>query len=280
MPELVKVSPGMLDEVHRDLLHAMNPRMPLDSWRRLFRPGWDSGQDHVGYALRTADTLVGFAAYLYSVPHVGESQRRVCNLSTWVVDPAFRSQAMRLVMPVLKQKDLIVTNLTAVKSVHDIFSGLGFRVLESHLRVHRLAVSAAGTGTSVLFGDDIPVDRLTATDAAVHRSHREVAHSALIETPQGSCFVLFTVGTRRRLRTVRLHHISPADGLIHGLRAWQWAVFRRHGALFVEYDRRLAIGAPRPFSDIALSNTRLYRAEGVPPESISNAYSETVLLNI
>ncbi len=278
MPAVVAVTAADFDAIFRDQLQPMNPALSATEWRRLFTLPWASGTDTIGYGLKEGDRFVGFAACILAEIETPVGRRRTCNVSTWVVDPEHRAAAMALVMPVLKDRELIITNLTPVPSVHEIFSRMGFKTLETHIRVHPFVPSIGGG--SVRFDEAIDAHHLSDAAASVHSAHRAFARTALVQQGDRQCYVIYTITRRRRLRTVRLHHVSPRDGLRWGLRPLQRAVLRRHAAVLVEYDARLATEAPGPTVDVALEPTRLYRGAGVPPEAVSNAYSETVLLNI
>lgn len=258
----------------------MDPRIPAAHWQRLFEPPWPSGEDHVGYALREGERYVGFAAYIFSDHPTLSGTRRLCNVSTWTVDADHRNAAMSLLMPVLKRKDLVVTNLTALPQVHEIFVRLGFRTLETRIRVHPFWPGLVRSGTVVHFDDAIDPLTLPEREARTFQAHRTITRTAAVHGPQGTCFVVYTINRRRGLRTARLHHVGSREGLSWSLRALQYALLRRHGAVLLEYDHRLAVGAPGPFRDVALHTARLFRGDGVTPDEISNAYSETVLLNL
>lgn len=278
MPAVVAVTAADFDALFRDQLQPMNPALSAMEWRRLFELPWDTGTDTIGYALKEGERFVGFAACILAVIETPVGRRRTCNVSTWVVDAEHRAAAMALVMPVLKDRELIITNLTPVPSVHEIFSRMGFKTLETAITVHPFVPSIGGG--SVRFDAAIDPALLPPSIAAVHAAHRTFARTALVQQGDRQCYVIYTITRRRRLRAVRLHYVSPRGGLRWALRPLQRAVLGRHAAVLVEYDARLAADAPGPTVRVALEPSRLYRGAGVPPDAVSNAYSETVLLNI
>jgi hypothetical protein len=280
VPSLVKVGRNDFGAVYRDQLRAMDAGRSMASWQRLFELPWETGEDHVGYGLLDGDRYVGFASYLYGPADPATGRATTCNFSTWVVDPAHRTAAMSLAMPALKRRDLVVTNLTSLPHVHDIFTRLGFTSLETHMRVHPVVPAAVTAAGEVAFDDAITAAALGPAESTVFADHRGLTHAALVTVGARRAFVLFTRRRRLRLPSVRLHHVAPLDALPWALRPLQRALFRRFGVLVIDYDRRLATGAPSPFRDVPLDTPRLVRGKDVVPSALSNAYSETVLLNI
>ncbi len=279
MPTLKAIHSEEFPLVYNDQLRILDGNMDESRWRHLLFPPWHPVSREVGYGLFEGGRIVGFAGYVRSEQATAKGPRQFINVSSWVVDEAHRNAAMALMMPAIKEKDAILTNLTPLPSVHAIFSKLGFKVLETHTRTH-FYVPSVGFGNTVRFDDKILPASLPAEQEPVYRSHRALARTALVDGRHGTCFVVYTVVKRRGLPGVRLHHVAPRDGLAWALRPLQAAVLLRHGALLVEYDRRLAVGAPGPFVDRPITPNRLYRGTDIAPEDVTNAYSELVILNI
>lgn len=281
MAKLVKVEPNMFEGICSSLLMPMNAHIPAAHWQRLFTPPWPRPEDHVGYALLEGGRFVGFAGYIFADQEIAGVERRTCNISTWTVAPAHRSQAMSLVMPALRRPDLVITNLTSIPTVHNIFQKFGFGELETHIRVHPPALQPITRDAVILKDAQIRDSDLPARIVRVHAAHRQVAHTALVHTSAGACYIIYTIRRRRRMRVAHLHLVSPRELLASALRPLQWFVLRQHGALLVEYDRRLGGTTPRPYFDVSVSDTpRLFRGTGIKPGDISNAYSEHILLNL
>jgi len=282
MTELVPVVPAMFDAIHDHLLRPLNPRFTPEMWRLLFHRPWTSREPMLGFALLDKDRPVGFASYLCSDQEIEGRAVTVCNFNTWVVDPPYRAQAMSLAMPAVKRRDMVFTNLTALPEVHQIFSRLGYRELDSRVRMHWPFPALPERGVRVRFGDAIPQSLLSPADQELHRAHAGLPHllAVLVETPEGACYVRYSLKRWRRIPEARLQHVSPRTGLAGGMRALQWALFRRHGRVVVSHDSRLVADAPGPFTDRRMPVARLVGGARVVTESLSNAYSEIALYNI
>ena len=281
---VVKVTPADFPRVHESLLHSLNPHIPADRWLRLFDWGWANPEDHVGFALETPDgNLVGFIATLYSLQSIGTSVVPVCNLSSWIVEPGFRSSALSLVMPVLRRPEITVTNLTSLPEVNDMFRKLGFRTLETHTRVifplprpglpRRVACTQVDPDSLVGHHDQEILMRL--------RDHRYAEQQWMLQHDGSSCHVILTMGRRRRLRTARIHHLDHPAVFAAGVRTLHRRLFQEYGAVLMECDDRLLSGLRIPGTRrIPLPVTRIFRSRDVEAAQLSNFYSELPLLNL
>lgn len=281
---VVKVTSADFGRVHKALLNTLNPRIPADRWLRLFDWGWTNPEDHVGFALETPDgNLVGFIATLYSLQSVGASVVPVCNFSSWIVEPGFRSSALSLVMPVLRRSDLTVTNLTSLPEVNDMFRKLGFETLETHTRVI-FPVPRPGLPRAVECAQVDPdgiVGNYGERIVVRVRDHRHAEQQWMLQHDGSLCHVILTLGRRRRLRTARIHHLDHPEVFAAGVRTLHRRLLREYGAVLLECDDRLLSGLHIPGTRrIPLPVSRIFRSRDVAAGQLSNFYSELPLLNL
>jgi hypothetical protein len=282
----MRVVPSTSDafpEVYEALLHPMNPRLTQQVWYRLFEPQWGIQDRSVGTQLVDGDRVVGFASFIHArLPRPDSLATPLCNISTWVTEPAYGAQAMSLVMPVLALRDVTITNLTPTPTVYNIFMKLGFRILEDHLVYIVLASLARGLRSSFLSvrGLQNVLPRLPAWECSIALAHAGTVEHLWFEAPEGrSCFVMYQVVRRWRLRTARVVWITPGvmpDASV----ALAKALFRASGAVLVELEGRHAGGRPPSSFARPLRVPRLYRSPSLAPAEVPSAYSELVLLGI
>lgn len=277
------------DAIHAALLHDLNPAIPRERWSRIFSWGWENPEDHVGHALVRADgDYVGYAGTIYSDQEVDGRVERVCNLTSWIVKEGYGAQALALVMPVLRRHDITVTNLTSLETVNQMFRKLGFQTLDTHtcvflpwarglqegpfagkIRIHEAAEPGALPGGTP---ERIREDVMALSGAC---------HHWLLEVGGRWGHLAFTVGRRRRLRSLRLHHLSDPGLFVAALPQLSRRFLVRHGAPLSECDERLLAGqevsgvwrVPMPVS-------RLYRSPRLEPWQVSNLRTELALLNL
>lgn len=283
--QVVKIRTDDFHRVYDPLLRRLNPRFELSRWQRLFEWGWENPEDHVGFALEAESRhLVGFLATIYSVQKLNEKGFvTVCNVSSWVVDPGFRSSALALVMPVLRRPDLTVTNLTSLPEVNDMFRKLGFATLETHTRV-LLPLPAPSQAPSLDCERIDPAEATSIADpriASVIQDHAKVDQQWLLRGDTGTCHVVLTLGRRRRLRTARIHHISDPEIFSRGIWSFRGRLFKDYGTVLCEWDERLLGGLEVPRTRrVPLPVSRIFRSKNVRACELSNLYSELPLLNL
>lgn len=285
--KVVPVRPTEFERIHDSLLVRLNPSIPQERWRRLFDWGWANPEDHTGFALvDDGGSFVGFVATIYSERSVRGRVERFCNLSSWIVLDGYRSSGVGLIMPVLRRTDLTVTNLTSIPAVNRMFRSLGFQTLETHTRVcfpisGMTRVNRGSGGFEIVeepsmrdptLPDRIRGDLAALTGRCLHW---------LVRSKEGPCHLAFTLSRRRRLPTIRLHHVSDPSVFAAALPQLGLRFLFRYRAPQFETDERLLGDLEIPQSQkIALPETRLFRSRSVEAREISNLYSELPLLNL
>ncbi len=273
------------DVIHRSLLTSLDPRIPRNRWRALFDWGWPNPEDHVGYGLFDEhDRPLGYIATIYSKQNLRGEHHTVCNFSSWIVAEGHKSAGLSLIMPVLARRDLTITNLTAIPSVVAMFRKLGFQTLETLVWVLGPGNLPMGIGSRGIKVRRVNSQGDLPDSSGAHRiflDHREICQHWVLETGGDSCYVASTLGRRRRLRTLRIHHLSHPELFAAGATAFQRQGLASCGAPFVECDLRLLQGVdPGVGRSLPLLEPRLFRSTVADPASISNLYSELPLLRL
>jgi hypothetical protein len=282
MAELRPLQADAFEEVHRTLLNKLNPSIARASWHRLFVPPWPPPEPTVGYGLYDArQGLVGFLGTLRSNLPVGDRLATVCNLTSWTVLPGFRELSLTLLAPELRRRDVTLTNMTPLAQVHQVVSKLGFRVLESQQTVLRVGAGRGG-GREVVTDEAGIQSILPPADLQVMRDHLPAGrHLAVVDPELGPCYILYQVVRRLRMPCARLYHIGNPAAFRRVVDAMHRHLFLRHGAVFLDFDSRLAGDGPVPGGRrVDMKVPRMYRSADLPPDAIPSAYSELLLLGI
>jgi hypothetical protein len=79
-----------------------------------------------GYLLESGDKLVGAILLICAQVQSGEASLRRCNLSSWYVEPEFRSYGSLLVSRALAHKDVTFLNISAAPHTWPIIEAQGF----------------------------------------------------------------------------------------------------------------------------------------------------------
>src|SRR6266849_5026263 len=109
----VRVGPVEVQEVPRVIDFLRNgfvPHLAPEALRGLFEYRWTGLQDkpNLGFALKSGNRIVGFLGAIYAVRPLAGQTVKVCNLSTWYVEPEFRWASMKLLYGVMSQKEYVI----------------------------------------------------------------------------------------------------------------------------------------------------------------------------
>lgn len=285
MARLERVYPPMFAEIHDQLLVLLDRDRPREEWRRIFDPGWERDEDHVGLALYDGDEPVAFVGLLFCEREVGGIRRRFCNVSSFVAKEPYRQEAALLALALRRMEGYTITNLSPNDDVLELFERLGFEELDTHWTIFRPTrlLRPSAWRRDVRVSED--ADRLEAAlgeaEARLLEDHRDCARHVIAEYPGGHCYVVYTTGLRWHVRIVRIHYLSHEEGFLRSLPRLQLHWLTRHGALLAECDERMLEG-PAPPASFRHPRVwpRLYRSRELDRGRIDNLYSEVVLLNL
>lgn len=284
MPRILRSArPSDFPTLYERFFGPLNKRLPRKTWERLFTHHWGSDDQSPGQVLLIGGIIVGFAGFVHArLPRPDGTTEPLCNLTTWVVAPGYESQALSMIMPVLGRTDLTLTNLTSIRSVHSIFSRLGFSELERSVCVLRPVLwrrprwgrSDEETDVSAILSA-LPVwERRIAAD------HRPYANHLMLRERGGRyCYVIYTIVRRHRLRTARIHWVTPGV-LAECSVDLRRALFRQSKTVLAEVDHRFAPHGLPAATQVPLKVPRLFRSARLDPDQVPNAYSEMILLDL
>lgn len=279
-----KVGPEAFDEIHSELLVTLDAERPKEEWRRIFTREWDSDRDYNGYALLDDGQIVGFLGLIFALMPTPAGAEPLCNVTSWIVKESYRGEAALLVLPLRKLTGHTLTNLSCNRVAYQVFTRLGFDVLETHKRIFLPPPPGFGRPrprAAIILEPEEIARRLDGRDAKLFQHHRTCAHHLLIEEADGYCYTIFTSGRRRRLPCARIHYLSNRARLPSLLSTIQSSLWKHHGLVLAECDERLVEGLElaRSFRT-RLPIPRLFRSSRLSKHQITNLYSEIVLLNL
>lgn len=109
-----------------------------DELRPSFEYRWTVGVDkpNLGFALWSADQVVGFLGAIYAERPLQGRLVKVCNLSAWYVRDDFRGAGVKLLLAAISQKDYCFTTFTSSNEVSKILDALKFTVIDDCKRVY------------------------------------------------------------------------------------------------------------------------------------------------
>lgn len=284
MIETRRVGPEAFDDIHSELLVILDAKRPKEEWRRIFTHGWAGDEAYNGYALLDNGEIVGFLGLIFARLPTADGAEPLCNVTSWIVKDRYRGEAALLVLPLRKLSGYTLTNLSSNRTAYEVFTRLGFDVLETHKRIFLPpppAFGRQGYRAVVIVEPEEILPRLEGRDVKLFDDHRTCARHLLIEGEDGYCYVIFTSGRRRRLPCARIHYFSNPARLPPLLPTLQRSLWKHHGLVLAECDERMVEGLELARSvRKRLSIPRLFRSSRLSNHQIPNLYSEIPLLNL
>jgi len=97
-----------------------------------------------GYLLESEDIPVGIVLLLFASVDAGGKSTMRCNISSWYVEPAFRSHATLLISFALRHKEVTYLNISPAKHTWSTVEAQGFRRYSSGQFLAAAALSRTG----------------------------------------------------------------------------------------------------------------------------------------
>jgi hypothetical protein len=282
---LERVRPDMFDEIYRELLLLLDPRKPVEEFRRIFEYPWRTDEDYVGFALFDGRQVAGFIGLIFSELVVENRPERFCNVTSLIAKKTHGAEAALLLFPLRTLREYTITNLTCNHTAYRLFSRLGFSVLDERRTIlypSRASFSSgrAAEWTVVHEAEEIR-PHLGPEHQRILDHHIPYAEHLLVRRGERYCYIVLTLGRYRLFPSARIHFVSDQAVLAESWPTVQRSLWRRHRAVLAQCDSRLLRGVVLPGSrPTAMSIPRLYRSDRLRPEQIPNLYSELILLNL
>jgi hypothetical protein len=274
---------GDFEKVYPLLLEFKNPYIRKSEWNRLFLDPWGESKGHFGTVMLDGEEAVGFLGLLSSKRSVRGAERRFCNLTSWIVREPYRGRSLFLLLPVLRERNATLVDLTPSAEVYALLRKAGFRDFETRQRI-LFPVLAHGPECAVTFGREALESALDPESLKIYRDHPfPGCRHALIESPEGRCYVVMNRMVRRKKPYFQavIQHLSDRETFVKcaGRAVMKICLHLQVLALFA--DERLLGGARIPPSVTrTLNRPRVFRSDALTGEDLDGLYSESVLLNI
>ncbi len=279
----------MFDDIYPLLLDLDNTHS-REKWRSIFDYKWESDEGYVGYALVDDRKVVGFNGTLFSRRIIDGREVRFCNLTSWVVKEQYRSEAMRLVFPILNLRNYTLTNLTMNDKAWSITKRLGFKNLDTNTRLLFPAPELTGTAkedSMVIVSDQTRITEiLDPMNLRIFRDHLQYECGHLVIHDKYSyCYLLYT-GKRYKkynweIPYGQIHYISNRSVFLKYLNKIKFHFLKNQKYLFLAVDERLIGNKPIPYSKVyQLKIPRMYKSEILTGDQVDNLYSELVVLGL
>ncbi len=284
LPSLQPIRDEDLPEFCRFLTeHLSNERTP-EAWAEAFRQNWCPNKPNNGFMIRHEGRIVGGIGAIYAERTIRGKTERFCNITSWCVLDAFRTQSGRLAMALVSQPGFHFTDLTPTEVVSRTLQFLKFKPMdERHFVWPNFPwLPAPPLATRVVSDAEQIAALLPAEDAAAYRDHRHLPWLNHLAVGHGGRWT-YVVWRKTRLKGVTgamVLAVGDAELFLRGRLAFGGHLLLRHGLPYTRIEARLLPRLPRASWVLSGYRNKVYRSDTLGERDISNLYTELVALDL
>ena len=284
MISVEKVYANQFEQVYPLLELFNNQQLTKKDWEKIFITKWTQSPDHCGYALVDGDRVVGFIGTLFSKRIINGKQAKLCNITSWIVDPSFRNKSLLLLRPILQLRDYTITNLTPTIDTVSLFEKCYFEKLETSFKsfIPSFPLLRRKSKYSLVTETELIRSYLNENELNIHKDHKEpICKHLIVKSLSSYCYIVFNILKRKRLPCTQFYYISNPE-LFLGATSWiQHYLFKKYKSMLTFFDSRLLKGI-KTNSGIKcyLNAPRLFRSPNLSSVEIDNLYTELLLLRL
>jgi hypothetical protein len=283
LPTLEPIRDSDLPSFCQFLTEHLSSARSAEQWAQAFRQDWGVARPNSGFVVRDQGRIVGGIGAIYAERFIRGRPERFCNITSWCVLDAYRTQSMRLAMAVVSQPGYHFTDLTPTEVVSKTLQFLKFKPMNERHAVwpnfpwpfSRLA------GVRVIDDPNGMEAALSAPDAKVFQDHRHLPwlRHAAVGRPGAYCHVVWKPNRLRGVAGAMVLAFSDA-GLFLRYRRALGAHLLRQGCLYTRVESRLLHRVPKLSRELAGFRNKVFRSDTLSEADISNLYSEIVALDL
>jgi acetoacetyl-CoA synthetase len=277
------------ESVYPLLLEFKNPQLTKEHWRQLFIDHTGLQNGHFGWVLVDGDAVVGFVGTILSERTIRGEKVRICNTSSWIVKPEYRSYSLALHAKAIADKSLTVTSLSPSPHVQTLLKMQGFRLMDKSERII-LPVMTPQTFMNrceIVTEADAVQGALKGESSRFFLDHQlPFNHHVLLRSKEGDCYVMMnrtlkTIRGNWRLPFARVHHIGAPDIFVRHLDKLVVRVAASLKVVGMIVDERMLRGAVPCHSFMRPGGERkaAFRSKSLTAEDIDGLYTEAVFVN-
>lgn len=280
--EVTKIKSSDFERVYPLLTEFKNTTgITREGWKVIFQENWKSSEDHFGYCLLDESKPVGILGMIFSSRRINGDKHKFCDLSAWYVKPDYRGHSIALLIPILGRKDLTITTFTASNRVIAVLRRLGFKDIESHIRIVP-PIPLRPKNVHVTFDTQIISLKLRGEDLQIFQDHSclSCTHIGII-TPEGFSHVMVNKVFRKGIPLAHVDYTSDRAILINHVNLIAWNVMREMRCFGIEIGEHMVTkNIPGISLKIKRNHPILFRSSHLKPEAIDTVYSEIQLLGL
>ncbi len=267
-------------------LHAhLNPSHPADVWADAFRQDWGVDRPNSGFLIRDeGGEIAGGIGAIYAAYPVRGQLEKFCNITSWMVLDAYRTQSMRLAMAVISQPGFHFTDLSPTAVVEQSLKFLKFKPMNAArtLLFNLPAPQQRLVGASVVTNPAKIEAVLDAASLKVYRDHKHFPWLRFLAVGRGSGYslVIYKRARLKHLPSAEIIGFTNPDTFLRHL-PLLGCHFLLSGMVTTRVESRLLPARPAwPHTVLTGYRNRVFRSDTLVEADIQNLYSEYAALDL
>jgi hypothetical protein len=266
--------------VARFLHEHYDPKVPVESFRRLFAANQSEARPNSGVMLVDGDDVVGAYVAYYSDRVVDGQVRRMCNLGTWYVLPSYRGHSFRMAKALLTQDGFHFLDLSPSEAVPALNKRLGFQYLDDRAVVLP-ALPWPWRMASISSDPRVIRQALSGEELQLYIDHRHApaARHVVLQHRGAVCYVVLRVVRRKGLPVAIVLHASRPEVLRSKIHPFGGFALLRHRVVAVVVELRWLDGTVPGGSIPVRLPPKMIRSPTLGPGDVDYFYTELPYLN-
>jgi len=285
LPELTPIRDQDLPEFCAFLHRHLSPSHAPEVWAEAFCQNWGADKPNNGFLIRDENgAIVGGIGAIYAVYPVRGKPEKFCNITSWVVLDAYRTQSMRLAMAVVSQSGFHFTDLSPTAVVEQSLKFLKFKPMDErrvavfnlpapHLRLAGWRVRTEPAAIEAAMDD---------AAAQVYRDHRHFPWLRFLAVGRGGdwSLVVYKRAKLKGLPSAEIIGFTRPDNFLRCL-PLLGCHFLLAGMATTRVEARLLPGLPAwPHKILSGYRNKVFRSETLGEADIWNLYTESAALDL
>lgn len=207
-PRVRKAEVEDFEQVYPLLQEINNTRLSWGDWHKLFENHWNLAEFSPGMVLATEDEIVGYLGTVFSIQMVDGKEQLFCNLTSWIVREAWRSHSFMMLLPLVRNKDIVLTSFSSNDVTYAVYKKLGFK--DGHFG-RRIVYSWPSfySGQYSLISDHSEIEqKISVQNRKIFDDHKSFGNTCLLIQYQDQECLLLGVTRKKRLK---IYYASNID---------------------------------------------------------------------
>lgn len=285
LPKIEAIRDEDLPEFCAFLNAHLNPNVAASAWASAFCQDWGVTKPNNGFLIRDErGAIVGGIGAIYAAYPVHSKLEQFCNITSWMVLDAYRTQSMRLAMTLVSQPGFHFTDLSPTAVVEQSLRFLKFKPMnELRTVLFNLPTPHQRLAGARVVHDITRLEQvLDAASAKVYRDHRNFPWLQFCAVGQGGehSLVVYKRATLKKLPSAEIIGFTNPDVFLRYL-PLLGCYFFSFGMVSTRVESRLLPRRPAwPHVEVGGYRNRVFRSDVLTEADIQNLYSEYVALDL